>query len=71
MGVLNMRIIITHTKYFEKFIKMLMNPANRDKKGEQIYDELELWHIGKTGYRKCKDYASFRSLKSQWYKRNS
>ena len=59
---------MTQTKYFEKFIKMFMSSENRNKSGEQIYNELEEWHIKLCGSRKCKDYDSFRSLKSQYYK---
>ena len=61
---------ISVTKYFEKFINLLKDPKHRDKSCEQLYEILEKWHEGRTGSRKCKDYASFRSLKSQWYKYN-
>ena len=47
---------------------MFMRESNRNKSGEDIYNELEEWHIKICGESKCKDYASFRSLKSQYYK---
>ncbi len=56
--------------YFLKFISLTAMPSNRHKTLEELYEELEQIHIEKTGKRKCKDYASFRSLKSQYYKMN-
>ncbi len=60
--------MVEQSRYFKKYIKLMI--ANPKKSGEDIYNMLELWHIGLTGKKKCKDYASFRSLKSQWYKYN-
>lgn len=61
---------ISVSNYFEKFLKMLIDPKNKEKTLEQLYIDLENWHQKKTGRNKCKDYASFRSLKSQFYKAN-
>ena len=49
---------------------MLIDPKNREKTQEQLYIDLEKWHNKRENVNKCKDYASFRSLKSQWYKAN-
>lgn len=56
------------SKYFEYFFKLLVK--NTDKSQEQLYNELEKWHFKRTGKNKCKNYDSFRNLKSQWYKAN-
>lgn len=64
------RRIMTLSQYFGKFIKMLIDPKNREKTQEQLYIDLEKWHNKRENVNKCKDYASFRSLKSQWYKAN-
>lgn len=61
---------ISVSNYFEKFLKILIDPKNRDKSQEQLYNELEIWHQKRTGQNKCKSYVSFRNLKSQWYKAN-
>lgn len=58
--------ILTLSHYFEKFLKLYTK--HQDKRGEEVYEMLEKWHIERTGQRKCKDYDSFRSLKSQFYK---
>ena len=63
--------MVTNDKYFMRFAKMLHDPNNKNKKGEEIYELLEKWHEKTTGKRRCKDYASFRSWKSQYYKMNT
>jgi hypothetical protein len=60
--------MVTIDKYFSKYIKMLQDVKNKNKTGEQIFEDLEQWNISKTGKRRCKTYASFRSYKSQYYK---
>ena len=62
--------MVGHNEYFNRYLKMIMAEKNRNKSGEQIYQDLEAWHVAKTGKTKCKTYESFRSLKSQWYKAN-
>jgi hypothetical protein len=59
---------MTHEKYFNYFFKLLVK--NNNKTQEQLFIELERWHFKQCGKSKCKDYDSFRSLKSQWYKAN-
>jgi hypothetical protein len=62
--------MVTIDKYFNRFIKMIQEPKYKDKNGEQVYEDLEKWHEKKTGKRRCKDYNSFKSYKSQYYKMN-
>lgn len=59
---------MTQSQYFGKFIKMLINPKNREKTQEQLYNELEKWHESKENRVKYTNFNSFRKAKSIWYK---
>lgn len=59
---------MTQSQYFGKFIKMLINPKNREKTQEQLYNELEKWHESKENRSKYTNFNSFRKAKSIWYK---
>ncbi len=61
---------LSNTKYFDKYLKMLINPKNREKNGEKIWEELEEWHFLKTGLNKFKSYGTFRKEKSLYYAAN-
>lgn len=61
---------ITHGKFFEMYLKRLIDPKNREKNGEQIWIELESWHLKKKGCNKFKSYGTFKKEKSNYYKNN-
>ena len=58
---------MSQTKYFEKFLKMMLLPKNREKNGEQIWKELELHHFEKYGCNRYKSYGSFKKEKTKYY----
>lgn len=59
---------MTLSQYFNKFIKMLIDPKNREKTQEQLYIDLERWHNKETGKNKYKNFETFRVMKSTWYR---
>lgn len=59
---------ISHETYFNKYTKMLMNPLNKNKSGEDIWLLLEAWYKDQTTEYRCNTYSSFRAQKSKFYK---
>lgn len=62
--------IITKRRYFDKYLKMILAPKNRERNGEAIWKDLEEWHFLKTGENKYKTYGTFRKEKSIFHANN-
>jgi hypothetical protein len=53
--------------YFTKYLNMVMDAKNRNKKGEEIWADLEKLHLKKFKCNKYLSYGSFRKEKSKYY----